>query len=194
MILQAVIILTLQLVQKILKKQSNQFLKISQLSRSNSNRKQYCKIIYRRQAIYPKRTPVIKQHKSFINGKPYAISTLQTSFNSSTYYDKTKLLSAVKNLTPTISITKVETILNNGEKLCLHCRKPSKITFTTSCLDHVAIGVQTDSETKWFHNTAPSSSMSMTVNLYKEGKCTLKVRGRTTIDPADVGLTLYSSF
>lgn len=31
--------------------------------------------------------------------------------------------------------------------------------------------------------------MSMTVNLYKEGKCTLKVRGRTTIDPADVGLT-----
>ena len=47
----------------------------------------------------------------FINGKPYAISTLQTSFNSSTYYDKTKLLSAVKNLTPTISITKVETIL-----------------------------------------------------------------------------------
>ena len=41
------------------------FWKISQLSRSNSNRKQYCKIIYRRQAIYPKRTPVIKQHKSF---------------------------------------------------------------------------------------------------------------------------------
>lgn len=34
----------------------------------------------------------------FINGKPYAISTLQTSFNSSTYYDKTKLLSAVKIL------------------------------------------------------------------------------------------------
>lgn len=125
----------------------------------------------------------------FINGKPYAISTLQTSFNSSTYYDKTKLLSAVKNLTPTISITKVETILNNGENYAYIAGNQAKITFTTSCLDHVAIGVQTDSETKWFHNTAPSSSMSMTVNLYKEGKCTLKVRGRTTIDPADVGLT-----
>ena len=83
---------------KILKKQSNQFLENQPAISGNSNRKQYCKIIYRRQAIYPKRTPVIKQHKSFINGKPYAISTLQTSFNSSTYYDKTKLLSAVKIL------------------------------------------------------------------------------------------------
>ena len=48
----------------------------------------------------------------FINGKPYAISTLQTSFNSSTYYDKTKLLSAVKNLTPTISIPKTAYTIN----------------------------------------------------------------------------------
>ena len=84
-------------------------------------------------------------------------------------YDKTKLLSAVKIFTPTISITKVETILNNGENYATLQETKQKITFTTSCLDHVAIGVQTDSETKWFHNTAPSSSMSMTVNLYKEG-------------------------
>ena len=52
------------------------------------------------------------------------------------------VLSAVKNLTPTISITKVETILNNGENYAYIAGNQAKITFTTSCLDHVAIQKQ----------------------------------------------------
>ena len=88
------------------------------------------------------------------------------------YYDKTKLLSAVKNLTPTISITKVETIFNNGENVFTLQGTKYKITFT-SCLDHVALSSDRF-RNKVVYNTAPSSSMSMTVNLYKGRKMYIK--------------------
>lgn len=148
---------------------------------------------YIESALYIRKNRVsISGSYLYINGKSHTISSLQTSFNSNTYYDKTKLLSAVKNLTPTLSITNIETVLNNGENYAYIEGNQAKITFTTSYLEHVSIGVQIGSVVKWFHNTEPTNSMSMTVNLHNGGSCILRVCGRTTMDPTDVGLTSIS--
>ena len=127
-----------------------------------------------------------------INDKSHKASDMKTTFKSTGYFDKTKILSAVQALTPDVSVAKVETVLGNGEDYAYIAGNKARVTFTTSQLDHVSIGLKSGNTTTWVHNTTPTNSMSMLVDLNYSGSCTLIVRGRTTMEPSDVGLTSIS--
>ncbi len=124
-----------------------------------------------------------------INGKSFLLSNVQRKFGGSYYFDKTKLLTAVKSLTPDIIINEIATVLPDDEQYAFIAGNKVRLRLSPRELDHMAIGVVVNGETTWYENSLEGdhSEIEMEIPLLQPGDCTLKLRGRTTMDPAVVG-------